>query len=617
MTGGAEATRPGSTIRHGRIGVRIVAILTAIATVSALVECLVDWQRAEVAAIADLYAQGRSVARGVARKVPDLVVTNDYIALEDHVEDIVRTEEGVTAAAIVRPDGVTMSFPRGTMPADWPGDVLVEQVIHAGQDGAPIARVQLALSRLPMEARLRERAIALLVGSALSAMVIGVAMWFALRRIVVQPLRELDVEAQRLGRGELDRPVLDHGSTEIGRLGRTLDEMRQNLARSHADIAEQNRRLQELDRLKSQFLANMSHEMRTPLTSILGEVELLAETGNGGGEVVESTRAIQRNGVRLLELVDRVLDLAKVESGKLLLEQRPCRPDLIIVDACGRHGAEARECGIELRIDVAALAATTVLTDATHLAQMVNNIIDNGVKFTERGTVAVTAGWRGDGERRCLRIDVKDTGIGIPATFLAEGVGAFRQVDPSLTRQRGGSGLGLHVTRSIARGLGGDVQIQSELGVGTTVTIEIPVTCMPSAAASTEPAPAARVLVVDDARDNQHLLRAMLTRMGHEVELADNGRKAVELVLATRHGAPFDLVLMDLQMPVMDGIAATRAIRAAGFGVPIVSLTAHALADDRDRCFAAGAVAYETKPITRQRLSEVVATHAANAQRAS
>ncbi|MBL8753313.1 MAG: HAMP domain-containing protein, partial [Planctomycetes bacterium] len=386
---------------------------------SALVECVVDWQRAEVAAVADLDAHGRSVARGVARKVPDLIVLRDYLALEDHVEDIVRTEEGVTAASIVRADGVVVaSFPRGTTPADWPGGVFVEQAISAGHGGAAIAKVQLALSRLPMERRLRERAIRLLSGSALSAMAIGVALWFALRRTVVQPLRELDAEAQRLGRGEFDRPLHDQGSTEIGRLGRTLDEMRKNLARSHADIAEQNRRLQELDRLKSQFLANMSHEMRTPLTSILGEAELLTEHEPEGTVAGVATRAIHRNGVRLLELVDRLLDLAKVESGKLLLEHRPCRPDRIVLDTCARYRDEARRRGLDLRVDVTALAATTVATDAVHVAQMVANLVDNGVKFTERGSVAVTADWCGDGPQRRLRIVVADTGIGIPARFL-------------------------------------------------------------------------------------------------------------------------------------------------------------------------------------------------------
>ncbi|MFY9340866.1 MAG: response regulator, partial [Planctomycetota bacterium] len=612
MTQRDDSKQSGLLAWRRELGVRIVAILLVVTGLAAVIEGIVDWRSTETSMREDLETRGGGLARSVARYLREMLVppypTTD---IEDFIDDLM-AKDGPVFVAVVRGDGVAIATsPRGVDPTHEDDQVLVihEAVVPPGSKLA-LAHVHLGMSLAKMREKLRDRIERLLLRSAISALLVGLAIWLVLRRVVVQPLRHLDQEAQRLASGDLATPLHDYGQTEIGRLGRTLDEMRTNLAQSHAAIADQNKRLVELDRLKSQFLANMSHEMRTPLTSILGESEMLGEVLAMHEEGAVATRAIHRNGVRLLELVDRMLDLAKVESGNLLVSKQPCRPAEAIVQACERFEAEAHRKGLRLLVDVTGLQGVAVLTDPSRLQQMVASIVGNAVKFTAAGSVTVTGSLQTAAKRQTLSIVVADTGIGMPKAFLAGGIAAFKQQDESMTRRHEGLGLGLYVTQQIAKSLNGELTVTSEPGRGTTAEIRIKVEPWfqsPEPAAGAPAAkPKARVLVVDDARDNQHLLKAMLQKLGHTVELADNGRVGVDTVKAARPGAQFDLVLMDLQMPELDGFGAIQELRGLGYTMPIVALTAHALADDRERCFLAGATAYETKPITRQRLADVV-----------
>lgn len=613
--------RSGGPDRNGvlawrrELGVRIVAILFVITGLAAAFESVVEWQATERSMLEERLAHGGSLVRAATRALTEHVVPPaKQTEIEGYVEQLVTEELDVLYAAVVRPDGAPLArYPAAGEPRGPADEVLrlSGEIKPPGFDAA-LAHFHLGLSLAPLKVQLRQRIARLILVTAASAAVVGLAIWLMLRRLVVQPLAQLDQEAHRLARGELERPLHDYGTTEIGRLGRTLDVMRKNLAASHAAVADQNKRLLELDCMKSQFLANISHEMRTPLTSILGESEILGETESLAHESVVSARSIHRNGARLLELVDRMLDLAKLESGKLLVNLRTCRPADVIEKACARFADDVQRKTLQLHADLAALAGIVVLTDPSRLAQMVENIVGNAVKFTTTGRVTITGALRPAGNGHQLSIVVTDTGIGMPAKFLQDGVVAFRQADGSMTRQYGGSGLGLYVTQQIARSLNGDLLISSEPEKGTTVEIRIAVEPAPQVAekaANAATGEKGRVLVVDDARDNQHLLKVMLQKLGHSVELADNGRMGVDLVKATAPDKAFDVILMDLQMPELDGIAAIRELRAAGYEMPIVALTAHALADDRERCLAAGATGYETKPITRQRLGDVVAAH--------
>lgn len=592
---------------------RIVAILLAAAGTAAAFVSVINYREAEREIREQLQEHGRSLVQMQASFLPDSVVPpGDIMFLESNIENLVRNEKDAVYAVVTRRDGTCLAaYPRGTYPHLTETTILIEEPILVERGGEQLATFYLGLSVLPRQAELRARTVQLLIRSSFGFLIVGVVLWFVLRVILVKPLRRLDAEAQRLGRGQLEHPLPAFGSTELGRLGSTLDVMRFNLRESYSALAEQNRRLLELDRLKSQFLANVSHEMRTPLTSVLGEAEQLADAVGSGSCGKATAEAIQRNAARLLELVDRLLDVAKVESGTLLLDKRSCNPAEVIRSACEYYRAAAAEKRLELRVDVSALGDTAVVTDPARLRQMVSNVVDNAVKFTDEGSVAVTARVT-FGTESHLSVVVQDSGAGIPPQFLAGGIAAFKQGDGSLTRRHGGSGLGLYMTQQIARSMGGDVLVSSDKRSGTRVEVTIKVERVAAPDLEKTPVPPvarARVLVVDDARDNQLLLKTILTKLGHTVEIADNGRVAVERMKASRDGEPFDLVLMDLQMPELDGIGAIRELRALGFDLPIVSLTAHALGDDRDRCMAAGASGYETKPVSKQRLGEVVAEH--------
>ncbi len=612
------------------LGIQLLAVLFLVSCALSVVSSVYEYRMEEAAAREGLLGFGRTLARQAALACPDGVLHLDN-ALDAYVEDLVATENYVAFAEVRRSeDGKLIAcnpLKRDTL---YSADSVlqIEEPIRIERDGEQIGTFVLGLSLRPMQMKLRDKSTRMLIRGSVGFLLVAALFWLALRGLVLRPLHHLDEAALRLGRGDLEHPLADLGSSELGRLSRTMDEMRRNLLSSHRSLAEQNQQLVELGRLKSQFLANMSHEMRTPLTSILGGVELLVEIAGNDVERRETAASVQRNGEQLLDLVDRLLDLAKLETGNLLVEARTCRPEAVLREAISRSAALAASKGLELRIDLAGIAARTATTDPARLRQLVATVVGNAVKFTDRGSVEVRTSLLPQATGHLLQVEVIDTGIGIPAEFQPRMFESFSQADGSLTRRHGGSGLGLAIARRVAQQLGGDVVITSEVGCGTRVVITIAVTNVaeaavekaspeasaksPRAAVSHTTAPAVlrgRVLVVDDAPDNQRLLKAILTKAGVTVDVAANGLEAVEAVQKTVGGTSFDLVLMDLQMPELDGVSAIRQLREQGFVLPIVALTAHALAEDRERCLAAGATGYETKPIARQKLLDVVSRH--------
>ncbi|MCC6673543.1 MAG: response regulator [Planctomycetes bacterium] len=372
------------------------------------------------------------------------------------------------------------------------------------------------------------------------------------------------------------------------------------------------------NRLKSEFVANMSHELRTPLTAILGYAELLRDEELQGPAVREHAATICRNGEHLLALIGEVLDLSKIEAGKLTLERRATRIQDLLGDLGRMVGERARAKGLEFRVAVDATVPAEIHTDAMRLRQILLNLAGNAVKFTERGEVAIRVGLVARERRTLLRFDVADTGIGIPAEAAQRLFQPFEQVDASTTRRFGGTGLGLAISRRLALALGGDITVQSTPGQGSTFTLVIDAGAAGAAdapadtgaRAAEDPAAGAsandpvlvgaRILLAEDGTDNQHLISAILRRAGATVEVADDGIAACERVGdAVRAGKPFDLLLLDMQMPRLDGYGTAERLRREGRTLPIVALTAHAMAGDRERCLAAGCTGYATKPIDK------------------
>lgn len=377
---------------------------------------------------------------------------------------------------------------------------------------------------------------------------------------------------------------------------------------------------------KSRFVANMSHEIRTPLTAITGFAETLLESGQSPEEHERAVKSIIRNSRYLLELVSNILDVSRIESGKLLVEQVETDFETWIREIAALAIERARGKGLYFDLSVAAPWPRTFVTDPTRAKQILVNLLNNAFKFTEQGSVCLRVALDHRHER--LVCEVVDTGIGIEPHRLEELFEAFVQADASTMRRHGGSGLGLNIARNLARRLGGELSAHSVLGVGSRFTAILatgpldpddlehrPLHLTSDQATEAQPLdtrplePAVRIegdiLLVDDHADNRDLLGHILRQLGLRVFMAENGQQGFEQA----QGREFDLILMDMQMPVLDGLNATRLLRMSGFDGPIVALTANTTLEDRQAALEAGCNDFLTKPIDQRQLRDTLMRH--------
>lgn len=366
---------------------------------------------------------------------------------------------------------------------------------------------------------------------------------------------------------------------------------------------------------KGDFLANVSHEIRTPLTAILGCADVLFPMVDEG-RPVELLNTIRRQGELLHRLLNDVLDLSKVEAGQLEIQPESCDVRQIVGDIRSLLNPMAAEKGIELQANVGPRVPPMIKADPLRVRQVLLNLATNAIKFTEAGSVSVAAEAAvEDGELIGLTMIVEDTGPGIPPDQISRVFAPFEQLDGSNTRQVGGTGLGLSISDHLVELMGGSMDVESTVGQGTRFAMRIPVeevetqTLKPvekDVAPITQPLPL-KVLVAEDTDVLQFVIKSTLTPVVDELVLVDNGKLAVEAVVdASMKNSPFDAVLMDIQMPVMDGLDATRKLRADGYDLPIYALTAAAMTADMQKSVAAGCTGHLSKPIDVAAVTEAL-----------
>jgi signal transduction histidine kinase len=485
--------------------------------------------------------------------------------------------------------------------------------------GKPLAFLHAQFER-PLQAGLARALRFLLLITLIVGAVFGLAGLFVLRWRVVRPIERLVEGAATIGSGTSSVRRLDEdlSAQEFIALSKSINAMLAQIEAQHSLRADRDAAV-EANRLKSEFLATMSHEIRTPMNGVLGMCELLQRTQLDPRQRHLSDTLL-RSAKSLLGILNDILDFSKIESGKLHLEAAPFSPHEVLQNACAPFVTAAQSKGVEFTTHVDAAVPPLVIGDAVRVRQVLNNLVGNAVKFTKSGVITVSCSVdRSDASSLKLRVVVKDSGVGIAADAVPRIFDAFAQAESSTTRQFGGTGLGLAIVRRLVEIMGGEVGVQSEQRRGSTfwftmqlqrasaLSALLPASLTDATGPRFSTLKPPRVLLAEDNPVNREVLTEMLEVMGCKVSSVENGVQAVQAA----HEATFDAILMDCQMPMMDGHTATIQLRedetthgrSRSF---IVALTADATTENRQRCFDAGMDAVMTKPVSQARLRDLV-----------
>ena len=456
----------------------------------------------------------------------------------------------------------------------------------------------------------------LLFFTAVVVVVIGCLLAYCIFGPILRQMKSLILTLKSVASGDLNNRMDNTCTAEFAELSDAINEMISSLVDSkmRADMACQS---------KSEFLANMSHEIRTPLTAILGYCDVLRDDGvieHAPPRRIQTIATIRRAGEHLLTVINDILDLSKIEAGKLTTEQVEMDLPRILLEVESLIRPRMMGKQLELRTRLQTPIPTKVMSDPTRLRQILLNLVGNAVKFTEKGIIEVRVRIdRSKGQSR-LFIEVEDTGAGMTEEQAEMLFRPFTQADASVTRKFGGTGLGLTISRRLAQMMGGDVILDfTEPELGTRFVVELPLnesphsvriydlnTCTLNEALAVDAhllSVSGRILLAEDSEDNQFLISLHLRKAGAIVEIADNGRIALEKInAAIEKSQPYDLLITDIQMPEMDGYTLAETLRAMECPIPIIALTAHAMPEDKKKCLDAGCSDYLSKPINKPQL---------------
>ncbi|MEW5757538.1 MAG: ATP-binding protein [Pseudomonadota bacterium] len=517
----------------------------------------------------------------------------------------------------------------------------------ADAPAAPLGYVQIGISQRGLHQQVR----VFMRNAAVAATVfvlLGLGAVFLVTRRIAQPLKRLAEMSRAAAEGDYDHTIEVRTHDEVRDLAESFNRMLRNLRESRAELVRHQENLEHQVRertqdlaeakeralalaqqaeasshAKSLFLANMSHELRTPLTAIIGFAGTLLDRKSTMEERIEGIRSIIRNGQHLQQIINDILDLSKIEADKLNIEQINVDYFQLLAELESVVGMQARNKGLAFDISYQFPLPPTIQTDPLRLKQILINLCSNAIKFTDTGGVHLAVICNCIEQQ--LQITVSDTGIGLSDEQRSRLFQDFEQADKTTTRCYGGTGLGLSLSRKLARLMGGDIRVESKVGMGSRFIVSVATGALdksgyvhqrPAVKAAEDQDGAQQgvngearlqghVLLAEDTPDNQRLISLYITKLGARVSVVGNGRDAVETALA----GDFDVVLMDMQMPVMDGVEAVMQLRRMGYRKPIAALTANAMREDQARCLQAGCDDFLTKPISREALVKFLQMH--------